>query len=94
MSVRAPGARTIHHPCADRIYGLHVPSSTAAMDRTERVSTAIRLPKELHESLRRHASERDVSVNFLVTRAVYHYLDQLPPADPLAEDASQEGAAP
>ncbi len=43
--------------------------------------------------MRALANERDVSVNFLVTRAVYHYLDQLPPADPLADEASQEGAA-
>jgi hypothetical protein len=45
-----------------------------------RVATAIRLPTSLHEELQTVASERDVSVNFLVTRAVSTYLAQLPPA--------------
>lgn len=49
-----------------------------------RVSTAIRLPAELHAELQQQAAERDVSVNFLVTRAVAHYLKALAPADPLA----------
>ena len=42
-----------------------------------RVATAIRLPTSLHEELQATASERDVSVNFLVTRAVSTYLAQL-----------------
>jgi len=37
------------------------------------------------------ASERDVSVNFLVTRAVSAYLAQLPPAD---GDLPREGQDP
>ena len=45
-----------------------------------RVATAIRLPTSLHEELQSVASERDVSVNFLVTRAVSTFLAQLPPA--------------
>jgi len=45
-----------------------------------RVATAIRLPTSLHEELQSAASERDVSVNFLVTRAVSTFLAQLPPA--------------
>jgi hypothetical protein len=45
-----------------------------------RVATAIRLPSSLHEELQSVASERDVSVNFLVTRAVSTFLAQLPPA--------------
>ena len=45
-----------------------------------RVATAIRLPTSLHEELQSVASERDVSVNFLVTRAVSTFLSQLPPA--------------
>ena len=49
-----------------------------------RVSTAVRLPEDLHAELQRQASEREVSVNFLVTRAVDHYLRALGPADPLA----------
>ena len=45
-----------------------------------RVATAIRLPTSLHEELQSVASERDVSVNFLVTRAVSTFLAQLPSA--------------
>lgn len=56
-----------------------------------RVSTAIRLPADLHAELQRCAEERDVSVNFLVTRTVDHYLRQLPPADPL-QTATTNGA--
>jgi hypothetical protein len=46
-----------------------------------RVATAIRLPSSLHGELQSAASARDVSVNFLVTRAVSAYLAQLRPAD-------------
>lgn len=46
-----------------------------------RVATAIRLPASLHDELQAVASERDVSVNFLVTRAVVHYLQRLPAID-------------
>jgi hypothetical protein len=44
-----------------------------------RVATAIRLPTSLHGELQSAATERDVSVNFLVTRAVSAFLAQLPP---------------
>jgi hypothetical protein len=44
----------------------------------------------LHAELQQQAEEREVSVNFLVTRAVAHYLKALKPADPLSD---QEGAA-
>jgi hypothetical protein len=46
-----------------------------------RVATAIRLPTSLYEELQSAAGARDVSVNFLVTRAVSSFLAQLPPAD-------------
>jgi len=46
-----------------------------------RVATAIRLPTSLHEELQSAATQRDVSVNFLVTRAVSSYLAQLPSVD-------------
>jgi predicted transcriptional regulator len=45
-----------------------------------RVATAIRLPTSLHSELQSVATERDVSVNFLVTRAVSTFLAQLPAA--------------
>jgi hypothetical protein len=56
-----------------------------------RVATAIRLPTSLHGELQTAATERDVSVNFLVTRAVSAFLAQLPPA---GTDLPPEGEAP
>lgn len=64
---------------------------TVAMRPTPRVSTAVRLPADVHAELRERAEEREVSINFLVTRAVIHYLKALGPADPLS---AGEGAAP
>lgn len=49
----------------------------------ERVSTALRLPVELHERLKAAAEERDVSANWLINRAIAAYLDQLVPAGDL-----------
>lgn len=43
-----------------------------------RIATAIRLPASLRDELQAAAVERDVSVNFLVTRAVREYLSRLP----------------
>ncbi len=43
-----------------------------------RVATAIRLPTSLRDELQAAAVERDVSVNYLVTRAVLDYLGRLP----------------
>jgi hypothetical protein len=43
-----------------------------------RVATAIRLPASLRDELQAAAVERDVSVNFLVIRAVRDYLRRLP----------------
>jgi hypothetical protein len=72
----------------------HRPSSLVGVKsrRGSRVSTAIRLPADLHAELQRQAAERDVSVNFIVTKAVAHYLKALGPADPLAASDDQEGA--
>jgi predicted DNA-binding protein len=47
----------------------------------ERSATAIRFPRELHERLREAALERDHSINFIVVKAVEHYLDRLIPAE-------------
>lgn len=46
-----------------------------------RIATAVRLPASLHKELRQIATSRDVSVNFLVTRAVADYLGRLPTPD-------------
>jgi hypothetical protein len=57
-----------------------------------RVATAVRLPSSLHGELQTAATERDVSVNYLVTRAVSAYLAQLPPAG--ADLPTEREAAP
>lgn len=44
-----------------------------------RIATAIRLPASLREELHAAATERDVSVNFLVTRAISDYLRRVSP---------------
>lgn len=43
----------------------------------QRVTTAVRLPESIHDRLREEAHERDVSVNFLINRAVDQYLSTL-----------------
>jgi len=49
----------------------------------KRVTTAVRVPEELHSRLAEAAAEREMSVNYLVVRAVENYLDRLIPADEL-----------
>lgn len=44
-----------------------------------RVSTALRLPPELHDRLKRAADEREVSANLLIERAITEYLERLRP---------------
>jgi predicted transcriptional regulator len=56
-----------------------------------RVATAIRLPSSLRTELQTVAMQRDVSVNFLVTRAVANYLQQLPPADVDVQPTARKG---
>ena len=48
----------------------------------KRIATAVRLPESLHHDLQDQAELRDVSVNFLVVRAVTQYLKNAP--NPLA----------
>lgn len=47
----------------------------------KRITTAVRLPESVHRRLRAAASDRDVSANLLVTRAVTEFLEHLPSAD-------------
>ena len=49
----------------------------------ERVTTAFRLPKDLHQRLQGAAAERDLSANFLAVKALEEFLDHLVPADEL-----------
>lgn len=46
-----------------------------------RTATAIRFPKPVLEELRVAAQDRDLSVNFLVVKAVQEFLTRLIPAD-------------
>ena len=46
-----------------------------------RVTTAVRLPESVHAELGKEARERDVSVNYLIVRAVERYLESPPNTD-------------
>jgi predicted HicB family RNase H-like nuclease len=46
-----------------------------------RMTTAIRFPEDLHERLKQAAEERDLSINFLVVKAVEELLNNLVPVD-------------
>jgi len=48
-----------------------------------RITTAIRFPAPVHEQLRQAAEDRDLSVNFLVVKAVEEFLERLIPAKEL-----------
>ncbi len=48
-----------------------------------RVTTAIRLGPDLHARLHAAAAERDLSMNYLVTKAVEEFLERLIPPDEL-----------
>ncbi len=43
----------------------------------ERVTTAVRLPVSLHRRLQEEAEARDVSVNYLVTKAAARMIDSM-----------------
>lgn len=62
-----------------------------------RIATAVRLPESLHRRLQLAASDRDVSANLLITKAVDDYLERLPSADmaltPKRSRAKQWGAS-
>lgn len=55
----------------------------AARRPKQRTATAIRFPEEIHDQLVRAAEERDLSVNYLVVKAVQDFLPRLIPADEL-----------
>ena len=56
---------------------------TIIKDQKPRTATAIRFPEELHEQLRHAAEERDLSINYLVVKAVEQFLPRLIPAEEL-----------
>ena len=49
----------------------------------ERVTTALRIPKDLHERLKAAAEERQVAVNLLAVKALDDYLARLIPVEDL-----------
>jgi predicted transcriptional regulator len=51
------------------------------MPSKSRTTTAIRLPDELHEQLKKAAEDRDLSINFLVVKAVEEFVERLLPAE-------------
>jgi hypothetical protein len=55
----------------------------------DRVTTAVRLPPDLHRQLRAAADERQVAVNLLVIKALQDYLPRLTPVDQLTGPVSQ-----
>jgi hypothetical protein len=59
-----------------------------------RITTAIRLPASLRRDLQLAATRRDVSVNYLVTRAVSEFLARLPstPEDIVDRGEGRHGA--
>jgi predicted HicB family RNase H-like nuclease len=46
-----------------------------------RVPTAVRIPASLHQQLHDVATERDVSVNLLIVKAIGQYLEHLTPLE-------------
>lgn len=44
-----------------------------------RVTTAVRIPAEIHERLQKEAEARDVSLNYLLVRGAELVLDRLTP---------------
>jgi predicted HicB family RNase H-like nuclease len=57
----------------------------------ERVTTAVRLPRSLHERLRAAADERQVAANLLVQKALEDYLRRLRPVADLAPLSQPDG---
>ena len=57
-----------------------------------RVATAVRLPESIHRRLHDAASDRDVSANLLVIRAVSELLDRLPNASASFGNTAKQGS--
>jgi predicted HicB family RNase H-like nuclease len=58
----------------------------------ERVTTAVRVPRGLHDRVRAAADERQVAVNLLVVKALEDYLDRLVPVDEVVRTRDRDGA--
>lgn len=58
-------------------------SRSAARPKSDRTVTAVRFPEEMYARLRQAAEERDLSMNYLVVKAMEEFLERLIPADEL-----------
>jgi len=74
-------ARGIHHLRARAPYGRAMPRPK--IHHEERVTTALRVPKPLHERLKEAAADRQVGVNLLAVTAIEDYLSRLIPVEEL-----------
>lgn len=45
----------------------------------DRVQTAVRIPRSLHDRLAEEANAREIAVNLLIVNAIAEHLDNLPP---------------
>lgn len=55
----------------------------------DRVTTAVRIPAEIHEKLREEAEARDVSLNYLLVRGAQLVLERLTPLAVTEEQLDQ-----
>jgi hypothetical protein len=59
-----------------------------------RIATAVRLPVSVHRRLHEAATDRNLSANLLVIRALTEFLDQLPTAEAALGGRSRRGRSP
>lgn len=64
------------------------------MARRERLTTAIRFPTEVHAQLVKESEKRDLSINWLVNRAVEEFLCRLIPVEEMVFTRPLEGREP
>lgn len=57
-----------------------------------RVTTAVRIPADLHERLQREAAARDVSINYLIVRGIALVLDRLVPIATTEEQLNERAS--
>lgn len=78
LEVRALCAR-----CARDLTHSAVITTMWFMAGRKRLTTGIRFPEQVHERLKAAADERDLSINYLVVKAVEEFLDNLIPVEEL-----------
>ena len=59
------------------------PMARPKVHQEPRVTTALRVPRDLHERLKLAAEERQVAANLLAVKALEDYLDRLIPVEDL-----------